>query len=406
MEIITGKLFRAIDRLIKTVLAFLISMIPLGEANRIRGERCWLIGSSVGQAYSDNSAALHKYIVENHPHINVYWIINKNSPDVDKARRVGAILYREELKTFIYGLLAQVHIVSHGLHDVPTCSSRLSQDAVKVRLGHGLTALKKTSGSFLKGVQAKNQVFDLVPVSSQFEAQIKQSWGFSQNKLIVTGLPRFDELLRKRDAQSMPENFGAKVAKILYMPTWRDWLPSKGSNLHESGFYAEVVNFLMSPELNELLSQHNVFIYVHLHIIMQNHLASMAAGLADLSNVCVLPLGTDLQDEIVDSQLLITDYSSVAWDYLYLNKPVLFYQFDLPKFNQYRGSYIDMKDLFGPVAYDTHSAIELTTRFIRNDFDCAEYSEMMAQWQKKVFPYRDAKNCQRTTEAIFNILNT
>ncbi len=405
MGIIIGKIFREIDRLIKTFLAFLVSMIPVGEVDHIRKEQCWLIGSSVGQAYSDNSAALHKHIIENYPDIKIYWVINKNSLDVTKASQIGPILYREALKTYLYGLLAQVHIVSHGLHDVPTCSSGLSKNAVKVRLGHGLTALKKTGGSFLRGVEAKNQVFDLVPVSSQFEARIKQSWGFSQNKLVVTGLPRFDELLRRQNACSISRNVAAQSAKILYMPTWRDWLPSKSGSLHESDFYAQVVDFLMDPELNALLIQYNVFIYVHLHIIMQNHLASVTDCLASLSNVRVLPSGTDLQDEIVDSQLLITDYSSVAWDFLFLNKPVLFYQFDLPKFNQYRGSYIDMQDLFGPVAYDMHSAVALTVIFIENSFDATVYSDIMERWKAKVFLYRDANNSQRTVEAILEAIN-
>ncbi len=404
MQVILKKIAREIDRTVKIITAFLVSRIPFRQVKRLRDEQCWLIGGSVGKAYADNGAALHKYITEHYPDINVYWVINKNSSDVEKARLVGPTLYREDLKTYIYGLLAQVQIVSHGLHDVPTCSSKLSKRAVKVRLGHGLTALKKTNGSLLRSVETKSQIFDLVPVSSEFEAEIKRNWGFTSDQIAVTGLPRFDELLRKREL-SLISPGEVQNSKILYMPTWRDWLPPESNALVGSDFYAQVVAFLMDPGLNECLMRHNIFIDVHLHIIMQQNLNTMMNGLTGLSNVRVLPSGVDLQVELVSSKLLITDYSSVAWDFLYLDKPVLFYQFDLEKFTRYRGAYIDLNDLFGPVAYNPRQAVALTRTFIEQDFDCTGYKEMMDRWQKKAFPYRDANNCARTVEAILKLLD-
>ena len=52
--------------------------------------------------------------------------------------------------------------------------------------------------------------------------------------------------------------------------------------------------------------------------------------------------------------MLITDYSSVSWDIYYMEKPILFYQFDLEQYNETNGSYIDMdkRTLWRPL-YDT-----------------------------------------------------
>ena len=72
MRKITRKLLREIDRRVKTALAFVLSRLPLDQVDKIKSEQCWLIGGSVGQVYTGNSAALHKYIVAHHPEIKIY----------------------------------------------------------------------------------------------------------------------------------------------------------------------------------------------------------------------------------------------------------------------------------------------------------------------------------------------
>jgi CDP-glycerol glycerophosphotransferase (TagB/SpsB family) len=160
----------------------------------------------------------------------------------------------------------------------------------------------------------------------------------------------------------------------------------------------------LHPRLNEALARHNVFLYVHFHIIAQCHLDAIIKEVADLSHIRTLPPDQDLQDAIVRSSLLITDYSSVAWDFLYLDKPVLFYQFDVEKFNEYRGAYINLNDLFGPIARHADCAVDLTRRFVESVFDCADFESDMERWQRKAFRYRDARNCERVVSAILERL--
>jgi CDP-glycerol glycerophosphotransferase (TagB/SpsB family) len=396
---------REIDRTLKLYLAFLITRLS-GKVRAIQDQRCWLIGGMSGKAYADNSAALHHYLVENCPDLKVYWVINRDSPDVDRVKRIGPVLYREALRTYVYGLLAHVQVISHGLADVPTCGSSLSKGAVKVRLGHGLTALKKTKASPLRSVRAKNRVFDLVPVSSEFERQNKLSWGIAADSLAVTGLPRFDELVRKSELYRPRQGADHSPVRILYMPTWRDWLPRSTGRFVGTDFYRQVTGFLLHPALNEALTRHNVFLYVHFHIIAQRHLAVIGREIADLSHIKVLSPDADLQDALARSRLLITDYSSVAWDFLYLDRPVLFYQFDVEKFNEHRGAYIDLHDLFGPIAREAKEAVALTGRLMASRFDPAPYRTQMDHWQSVAFRYRDARNCERVVDIIRERLRT
>src|SRR5699024_9462560 len=66
------------------------------------------------------------------------------------------------------------------------------------------------------------------------------------------------------------------------------------------------------------------------------------------SNIHILPHGTNVQEQLLKSEILITDYSSVAWDFLFLNKPVVFYQFDNNLFYDHHKPYISIpRELFG-----------------------------------------------------------
>ena len=228
-------------------LAWLLTRFDRADARK--GEE-WMFGGSSGLVYGDNAAALHAHVREHHPEIEAYWIIDRDSPDVARARAVGPVLYRKEFSTFVRALRARVHILSHGTHDIPTCSSNLSP-AYKVFLGHGLTALKKSRDEILHRDGNRDHIFDLAPVTSEFEQgnAAKQTWSFSPEKLVVSGMARFDSLLRKFREASEPEE-----PTILYMPTWRDWSPPPGISWRRSSFLTTVRKFLLESGLQDILA--------------------------------------------------------------------------------------------------------------------------------------------------------
>jgi CDP-glycerol glycerophosphotransferase (TagB/SpsB family) len=90
---------------------------------------------------------------------------------------------------------------------------------------------------------------------------------------------------------------------------------------------------------------------------------------------------------------------------LFVDKPVLFYQFDFEKFNSYRGAYNGITDLFGPVVYDADSAVQQARKLVESDFDCADYKAKMDEWKNRAFPYHDARNCERIVCAIRHLLH-
>ena len=355
--------------------------------------REWLFGGSVGAAFTDNSAALFRHVRDVHPEVRATFVINRDSPHLAHARSVGAVAWRDALDTHVRAFNAAVHVISHGVHDVPGCSSRMVRRPVKVRLGHGLTMLKKTKASGLRRLSDIDRIFDLVPVASELEAENKRRWGFSEEKLVVTGLPRFDTLLRKHRKMA-----GGIRGPLLYMPTWRDWIPATRSGLRRSSFLGEVMAFLGSRMLLDALAAHDTHIEVAVHPLMHEHIGALAEALSG-DRVRVLARDIDVQDALVQASALVTDYSSVAWDALYIDKPVLFFPFDVDAYETHRGGYIDLRrDLPGPAAFDAHGAAAMVTHALDQGFELAEKAR---EWQERVFTFRDDGNAARVTKAIF-----
>ena len=105
-----------------------------------------------------------------------------------------------------------------------------------------------------------------------------------------------------------------------------------------------------------------------------------------------------LNQLIMECSMLITDYSSVCWDVYYLEKPVVFYQFDHELYEKTNGSYLDMEhDLFGDRCIQETQLISCIEHYIQTDFcEKEEYKKM----RKDLFAFRDHNNCKRICDFI------
>ena len=340
----------------------------------------------MGRAYVDNSSALHRYVRRERRDIAAYWAIDRDSPDLAAARAQGPILLRDTREAWVRGLLAAVHIISHGVHDVPACASSRSRQAVKVRLGHGLTALKRTRPRRGNANRSANAPFDLVPVASDFEKAHKLDWEIDPDRLVVTGLARFDTLIeRNRESADDP-------TRIVYMPTWRD-------DSDPEALRAAIGGLLTDASLHTLLDRQDAKLDVFLHVnfgrAFRDETARAGGGRIRF------PVVSDPQPLFAKAGLLITDYSSVAWDMLYIDKPVIFYQFDPERFAQARGGYLEPDELPGPLARDPTALIPLIETYLTGAWRYDRgWMERMSTGQQRAFAYRDSNNCARVVTEI------
>jgi CDP-glycerol glycerophosphotransferase (TagB/SpsB family) len=368
-----------------------------------KGRLLFLYGAFGGRRFDDNSAAFFEYMVANHPEIDSYWVIRKDCYSARPSARPlpdrERVAFKGTFRANVMALTADVYVYSHGRYDITDYSKSDTPRAFCVMLDHGFTALKKTSMVRLpsgKSVAEAALHLDLIASGSASEAKIHETeWGIPAEKIAVTGLARYDRLFSIAQARTeLPRN-------ILYMPTWREWNSRKVSLL-QTEFFRQARAFLSDPLLSGSLARNGLTLQVYVHMWMREFFENFRKGFS-LENIEILDQEIDLQKVIADSALLVTDYSSVCWDFLFLDRPVLFYQFDRDEFLEHTGSYIDLeKDLFGPVAVTAEEASAWVRKSISEGFSALPFRPQMEKMKKFAFAHRDDKNCERLAREILS----
>ena len=183
------------------------------------------------------------------------------------------------------------------------------------------------------------------------------------------------------------------------MPTWRSWLEEKSAEeFKASDYYKNYMKLLQSQKLARILKENDVKLIFYIHPKFKDYLSEFnVSG----DNIELIPFGTEPLNEIMKKcSMLITDYSSVCWDVCYLDKPVLFYQFDYDMYMQAHGSYLDMEhELFGERYTEYEKLIDGIEEYIHNGFkEKEEYTKLKDYY----FEYRDNDNSKRTYEYIIS----
>src|SRR5690606_8541073 len=103
------------------------------------------------------------------------------------------------------------------------------------------------------------------------------------------------------------------------------------------------------------------------HIEIERRFGGLLDFASDVVDVC--SYATDeVQSSLRKCSALVTDYSSVAWDAIYMGKPVFFFHFDRDEYEERRGSYVDLRcDLPGTVVEDTAGLVAALGRFLRGE---------------------------------------
>lgn len=372
------------------ILAFIPAMIA-----KIFIRDFWLICEDEFEA-RDNGYWLFKYIRENHPKQKVAYAINKKSVDYNKVKDLGKIIKYGSISHWFWYLVADKNISSQksGKPNAAVCYF------FEVCLG-----LRKKNRYFLQhGViindlqflYYKNSKVHRFFTSTQQEYDfIVEKFGYSSKNVKLTGLTRFDNL----------NNNNLDSKKILVMPTWRNWISKEvecekyeGTKIFEETEYFKTWNeFLNNSQIAKFLEENELQLIFYPHRNMQKYISSFSTSteritIANSSNY-------DVQALIKECALMITDYSSVFFDFAYLGKPIIFYQFDEDKFRrgQYKEGYFNYHTTeLGNWAKN----IEEVLSFLNNNLN--KLGKPNQEIAKKYFKYVDNFNCKRVFEEIKN----
>ena len=362
--------------LIQGSIAWMIYIIMY----RKKKKDIWLIGGHLGQIYDDNSKAFFEYMIKEHPDKEVYWVLNRHSLAERQIQYKDKILYRGSIKAFIYCYLSKYIIISHSFADVmPIFYKFKNQFGIKsVHLEHGIYGFKKITSN----IDNYYSYFDIICSIGAKEQLIKiKDLNVNEENIKITGLARYDNLNCKYKGNG----------NIMVMFTWREYED-------KSEYINKIINFITNDKLNSILKENNVHMKIVMHSFMHNYYEKIKNFYHD--NIEILPKDVNIQQELIKNSLLITDYSSVSWDFAYMGKNVIFYQFDLEQYLEVRGSYLDLnKDLFGPQAKTENEVIELVEAFLKEGIK----KDKELRKIKENFKYIDNNNCKRIYSEIIKL---
>jgi CDP-glycerol glycerophosphotransferase len=255
--------------------------------------------------------------------------------------------------------------------------------AKKIFIQHGVFGTKNIANIYGKSVDNFN--VDMFVVSSQKEKRFAtDDLGYLDDEVKVTGLSRFDTLFAK-DLELKRQ--------VLIIPTWRDWLGNYDSFI-TSDYYLRYKSLLESTKLNSLCKENSLEIIFCLHPNMQKFVDAF-----DLEDITVISQGAvNVQQLLKESMLMITDYSSVAFDFSFLEKPVIYYQFDTERFLGKYPSHLDInEDLPGDIVRNENDVLDRLEVYIDNNFIMSEENLLKSQ---QFLKYKDTNNNKRIKEEI------
>ncbi|MCI5822258.1 MAG: CDP-glycerol glycerophosphotransferase family protein [Lachnospiraceae bacterium] len=378
---------------------FLLALFPAWVYKHYR-RHLWLICENEMEA-RDNGYWLFKYIRENETQVDAVYAINPKSKDFFKVKELGETVSFGTFKHWVYYLAAEVNISSqkNGKPNAAVCYFLEVYGIRKNRrvfLQHGIIS------NDLPFVHYENAKFSLFVTSTKREYEyVRDNFNYPQGVVKELGLARFDQL----------HNIRVNSNQILVMPTWRGWIspPSHGKSVYhgveqirQTMYYQCWNAFLQDKEIQKLLEQQGKTMIFYQHREMQKF-----KGLfhSDCPNILIKTVDSaDVQQLLKESAYLITDYSSIAMDFAYMDKPLWYYQFDYEEFREkhYSKGYFDYEtDGFGPVCrtYETLKA-DLICRI----FEGKEEADKYAVRRRQFFDLKDNQNCKRNYEAIVELL--
>ena len=378
-----------------SALPMLIAMI-FKPFFKKRYSKCWLICEEPAEA-RDNGYHFFKYMCEKHPEQKCYYAIKKESVDYPKVRVLGDIIQYGSIQHWLAFLLCEYNISSQkgGKPNAAMCAFFEMNGIIKVRnvfLQHGIT---KDHAEWLYADKCNFEYFITAAIPE--DKMIKEDYGYKDGIVQLMGFPRYDALITNDTREKI----------ILIMPTWRNWfnLKSKGGNeiqkdFSQSYYLHAWMDFLLDDYLHEIIKKNCIKVIFFIHRNLQKYIDFFEPVQNDI--IIASWKKYDIQDLLKLSSLMITDYSSVYFDMIYMNKPILFYQFDENDYRkyQYKQGWFDYhNNPFSESYQDKTRLLNKLEEYVKCGFEIdAKYKS----GRDKLFRYNDCNNSKRVFELLSN----
>lgn len=356
----------------------------------------WLISDEANRA-DDNGEAFFLYCTQQSRSLcTPIFAISKTSPDYQRMKRHGCVVPYLSWRYKLLHLLA-THTISAYSHmeltspflDRTHFYNDLLQRNRTVFLQHGII---KDDISNTLNKYVKNYSLFVTSAEREYRSILDGNYGYEPDEVILTGLPRYDRLYNRTQKC------------ITIMPTWRSSLvgafdPKNTRWKLMPGFEnSEFYRFYAALLTSEKLCAHAERLGYTVQFLIHPVLLPYVDHFPRMPHIAVLGAGTNYRDVFAESALILTDYSSVAFDFAYLRKPVVYAQFDE---NHYEKGYFDYeRDGFGEVENNLDDTIDRIIAYMENG---CQLKDKYRQRIDGFFAFNDQNNCKRVFDRIVEL---
>jgi len=359
----------------------------------------WLFMDRTFEA-DDSAEILFEYVInQNNPNVTPIFTIKKDAPDFTRLSKIGkTIPFLSQYQKLLF-LHSKKVISSHADDIIINPFQGLVNDLLDlyrfdyVFLQHGI--IKDDISDWLNRYNKNIKLF-VTSVIGEYQSILDYQYFYDESVVKLTGLPRYDKLDNK------PEN------KIALAPTWRQHLAIDVADadrghavaFKETYYYKYYQSFISDNRLNEALEKHNLTMQFYIHPSFKAQYIDFKPG----KSVQIKKLPYDYKKVKSVSKLMITDFSSVVFDFAYLRKPIIYGQFDEDifwKMHMSRPGYFSYrKNGLGPVTTDLTSTVDKIIEYIENDFKLEKKYKNRIE---KFFAFDDNNNSKRVYKEILKL---
>lgn len=363
------------------ILNLLFSLFPI-KRNQL------LFIDYYGAKYGDSPAYLSESIISSHPDWEIIWVFNQ--PNDFNIRCTQKVRYMT-LKFFYHLATSKVLITNYrmpeffkkrkGQHYIQTWHSSLRLKKIEKDAENSLTP------EYLRMAQNDSKKIDLILSGCSFSSNTYRHSFWYNGEILECGTPRIDRLIncsqefKLHVRKSLKINTNEKV--VLYCPTFRQ---------HEEDkiYYLDPIKFYNSLKEISPSTSWRLLVRYHPHELGTHPNFKGETGISDVTDYC------DIQSLIAISDMMVTDYSGVMFDYAYTFKPCFLYVPDLEVYmKKERELYFDIMTLPFTICSNYKELINQI-----NNLNEKIYKEDIEKFIQSIGSFEKGNACERITERI------
>ena len=362
----------------------------------------WIISDRYDVA-GDNGEWMFKYIKNNTDKKNVYFGLRKGSRDIEKMSKIGRVIKFNTPLYYLKYMNSEFVISSHIDNYIHKPFGRKQiyvnpfMDRKFVFLQHGI--IKENLSGWLSKYSKYMSLF-ICSTKDEYNSLINDGYLYDKDVVKLTGLARYDNLMNK-DVKE--ENL------IALMPTWRTSIVGPivtgtqdrmyNPKFKETEYYKFYNGLINDRRVLDCLKKYNYKVLFCVHPSLKNQLKDFESNKYVDTTVY-----TNYPETFKKSKLLITDYSSVYFDFAYLKKPIIYCLFDLDHLHLIhsihtgKDDYFDYDTMgFGPATYDDEQTVDVLIKCVKNG---CKMEKKYIDRVDNFFEYFDDNNCKRIYDEI------